>query len=585
MRSYDPRETDVRIGRLGNELWEEMQSERPSLFNREWWENQLLGRVMEDEGLKVDMFRFVDVLPTLRDTAAVSDHIREYLGTHDRELPKALTIALKAASRGLAAPLLARLIRRNATRMAERFIVGHDAAEALPALRTLHTHGIGFTVDLLGEAVVSRRESEIFRERYVELIDTLAAAVPAWPEDVVLDRDDRGRLPRVNVSVKFSAMDPHLDAVDFSGSVNRLVERMLPLMAHARDAGVFINVDLEQTSLGGMTYAAFERLARHPELAGWPHLGIVVQAYLRDADSRLNDLLDLARKRGTPLTVRLVKGAYWDYETLSARLRGWPAPVFARKAQTDSNYEHLSRRLLENHKWLRPAFGSHNLRSLAHALVVADELDVPPGALELQMLFGMAEAERRVLRERGHRVRVYCPIGELLPGMAYLVRRLLENTSNQGFLRLALHDEREIGELLAPPREVAPDEAEAGAVPAFVNCPWRDFTVEAQRTAFAEAVATTSATRCFPVVVPVIIGGVEHTERERLAWMSPNDTGVQVTSFCDATREDVDRAVQVAWEGWPSWRARTPDERAILLERVADRLEWDRERLAALQVW
>jgi RHH-type proline utilization regulon transcriptional repressor/proline dehydrogenase/delta 1-pyrroline-5-carboxylate dehydrogenase len=130
-----------------------------------------------------------------------------------------------------------------------------------------------------------------------------------------------------------------------------------------------------------------------------------------------------------------VKGAYWDYETVIAAQNHWPVPVFTKKWQTDANYEKLTEFLLANVDWLVPAFGSHNIRSISHAMAVAEQLKVPPRRYEFQMLYGMADAIKESIQSLGHRVRIYTPYGQLLPGMAYLVRRLLENSSNDSFLR------------------------------------------------------------------------------------------------------------------------------------------------------
>ena len=157
-----------------------------------------------------------------------------------------------------------------------------------------------------------------------------------------------------------------------------------------------------------------------------------------------------------PVWVRLVKGAYWDYETTMAAQAGWPSPVWTHKTETDAQYERSTTFLLKNRRWLRPAFGSHNIRSLAHALATADLLDAAPNGYELQMLYGMAEPVKDVLVALGRRVRVYTPYGELLPGMAYLVRRLLENTANESFLRASFTEHIPVEKLLQNPAETAP---------------------------------------------------------------------------------------------------------------------------------
>ncbi len=152
--------------------------------------------------------------------------------------------------------------------------------------------------------------------------------------------------------------------------------------------------------------------------------------------------------------VRLVKGAYWDYENILAAQQNWPVPVWRAKWQTDAHYERLTRFLMENRQWLRPALGSHNVRSLAHALALADVLGLPPRSIEVQMLYGMGDPIKDALASLGRRVRVYTPYGQLLPGMAYLVRRLLENTANESFLRASFTEHIPIEALLEDPLEV-----------------------------------------------------------------------------------------------------------------------------------
>jgi RHH-type proline utilization regulon transcriptional repressor/proline dehydrogenase/delta 1-pyrroline-5-carboxylate dehydrogenase len=177
-----------------------------------------------------------------------------------------------------------------------------------------------------------------------------------------------------------------------------------------------------------------------------------MQAYLRDTEADLGKMRDWAeRERGTSVWVRLVKGAYWDYETIMAQQLGWPIRVWSHKWESDACYERLTRFLLENRRWLRPAFGSHNIRSLAHAMAVARTLGVPPGGFEIQMLYGMADQIKDVLVGMKHRVRVYTPYGDLLPGMAYLVRRLLENTANESFLRASFSEHVPIEQLMRNP--------------------------------------------------------------------------------------------------------------------------------------
>jgi RHH-type proline utilization regulon transcriptional repressor/proline dehydrogenase/delta 1-pyrroline-5-carboxylate dehydrogenase len=178
-----------------------------------------------------------------------------------------------------------------------------------------------------------------------------------------------------------------------------------------------------------------------------PSAGLVLQAYLRDSPDELDRILEWARAsdREQPLTIRLVKGAYWDHEVVEARQHGWSAPVFESKAECDRNFEELTRRLLDARPLVRVAIASHNLRSVAHALAYARDRD-----LEVQILRGLGDDLAHALARLGVPVRSYCPVGDLVAGMAYLVRRLLENTANESFL----HEQARgvpVEELLAAP--------------------------------------------------------------------------------------------------------------------------------------
>jgi RHH-type proline utilization regulon transcriptional repressor/proline dehydrogenase/delta 1-pyrroline-5-carboxylate dehydrogenase len=572
-----------------------MRGEVPGIFNKDFWQGRILEWAMKDPSFRVDLFRLVDVLPVLKSRKQVWHHMRDYLLREGRELPTVLSVALKAASGGLTGVVGVEVIKRNVVNMAENFILGHDAAEAVPILRRLHSQGIGFTADLLGEATLTGGEAEAYLARYRDLIGTLSAEVRTWKPDPVLDTGHAGPLPLANVSLKLSALEGRLDPVDTAGCVARLKEKVLPLFRLAKERNVFLNVDLENWQLHGITYDLFEEVLAHPDLRGWPHVGIVVQAYLKSAPADLDRLLALAKGRGAPITVRLVKGAYWDYEVAMAKQWGLPCPVLTAKPATDAQYEALTRKLLAEHRHLSPAFGSHNLRSLVHALVAAEELKVPKNAFEVQMLYGMAEPERKVLRGRGYRLRVYSPVGALLPGMAYLVRRLLENTSNSGFLRQSYHEGEDIAALLAAPDA---DAKPAGPVPPgfpaevtdmipgdlatpFRNCPRTDFANTEARQAFARAIADWKGR--FPARVPVVRDGREEAAPETRPWISPNDASLVVARVDMASAAQADRAVEAAARAYPAWRDRPLAERAALLEKLGSILEGDRVRLAALQ--
>jgi RHH-type proline utilization regulon transcriptional repressor/proline dehydrogenase/delta 1-pyrroline-5-carboxylate dehydrogenase len=315
--------------------------------------------------------------------------------------------------------------------MAHRFIVGESPGSALPVLRRLWDQGIAATVDLLGEATVTAAEADRYAARCVEALDTIAVAAPDWPARPLLEADAAGALPRVNLSVKVSALTPLLrpDAPEFGR--DDAARRMRPLLRRARDLDAHLHIDMESLDTLEATVELALDLLGEDEFREGPSAGVVLQAYLRDSPSTLERVLEwaAAHPRSRPLTVRLVKGAYWDQEVVEARQHGWSPPVFEVKADCDRNFEALTRTLLDASPPLRVAIASHNLRSVAHAIAYAQGRD-----LELQVLRGLGDELAEALAASGQRVRSYCPVGDLVAGMAYLVRRLLENTSNESFL-------------------------------------------------------------------------------------------------------------------------------------------------------
>lgn len=581
----DPR-LDEAILKLGADITAKMKGETPGVFNKAYWEGAILEWAMKDPGFKVDMFRFVDVFASLQTKDQVKQHIEEYLLRDGRELPTLISAALKAATSGLTSGIAQATMRKQIEGMANRFIIGANAKEALPELKKLHKEGIGFTVDLLGEGTVSEDEADVYAKRYLDLIDNLADEVAKWPADDVIDRNHLGPIPRTQVSLKISAMFSQIDPVDVRGSVDALKRRVLPLFLRAKEKNVALNVDLEQWAYHDITYDLFEELVMHPEIKSYPHVAIVVQAYLKSALKDAERLASIAKRRGAPVGVRLVKGAYWDYETVLARQQGWESPVFSEKAATDVNYEAVSRYLLQNIDHLAPAFGSHNLRSLANALVIAKEMKVPERAYEVQMLYGMAEPERKAFRAQGARVRVYAPVGELLPGMAYLVRRLLENTSNSGFLKLSHHDGVDVAKLMQRPTPVGVNVKERAlkkgdVTSPFANCSLADFSRPETRDTFAKAVASVQAK--LPIAVPVVVNGKTVSGSRTMARPCPSDTSKKVADVSLATLADVELAVSTAKAAWPAWRDRPLMERAVLLEKLADAIENDRWNMSAMQ--
>jgi proline dehydrogenase len=388
-----------------------------------------------DQELKAALFRFVDVTPACRSLDDLARHLREFL----REVPDApppLAAAMRISDNRAARTALGAAAAAGVRHMAHRFIVGETPKAALGVLRELWNRGVASSVDLLGEATVTQTEADRYASRCDEALVDISRAQRGWPAREVLERDSLGPIPRTNVSVKISALTPLLRPDAPERGRRDAAERLRPLLRHAHELGAHIHIDMESLDSREAVLDLVLEVLAEDEFAAGPSAGLVLQAYLRDSPEQLEQVLAWARSSGRtpPLTVRLVKGAYWDHELVQASQHGWPTPVFDVKADCDRNFEALTRRLLDARPAVRVAVASHNLRSVAHAIAYNRLIGGEDRDLELQILRGLGDQLADALASRGFRVRAYCPVGDLVAGMAYLVRRLLENTSNESFL-------------------------------------------------------------------------------------------------------------------------------------------------------
>jgi RHH-type proline utilization regulon transcriptional repressor/proline dehydrogenase/delta 1-pyrroline-5-carboxylate dehydrogenase len=306
----------------------------------------------------------------------------------------------------------------------------------MDVLRHLWGQGVASSVDLLGEATVTEPEADVYASRCRDALSELAHATREWPARPHLEHDGSGSLPRANLSVKVSALTPLLrpDAPELGR--RDAARRLRPLLRDALRERAHVHIDMESLDSRELVLDLVLELLSEREFAAGPSAGVVVQAYLRDSSETLDRILAWAASttRTPPLQVRLVKGAYWDHELAQARQQGWPAPVYEDKGECDRNFEALTRRLLQARPAVRVAVASHNLRSVSHAIAVNRLLGESDAELEVQVLRGLGDELQDALASLGFRVRTYCPAGDLIAGMAYLVRRLLENTSNESFL-------------------------------------------------------------------------------------------------------------------------------------------------------
>lgn len=567
----------------GEEIIKRMEGQsKASIFSKDFWYGSIMEWSMKNEKFKTNMFRFVDVLPSINSGDEVSRHLKEYFAEDGGALPPVFNVGLGLGS--LAPGLMAGAIKKNVTGMAKMFIAGESPADALPALKKARKNKMTFTVDILGEATLTEAEAKDYSNACIELVSWLAKDAEKWEEVPQIDRDHQGAIPKVNVSVKMTALYSQVKDSAWEDTKTILKDRLRPIFKLGMEKGVFINLDMEQYSVKHLTLEVFTELINEPELRNYKYFGIVIQAYLRDSFEDVKALVDFSQKRGTPFAVRLVKGAYWDYETIEAEQRGWPVPVYLVKAESDANYEVCAKYLLENIKHISPAFASHNVRTLAACMLYAEKLNIPKDAIEFQMLYGMAEPVKKTIVDMGYRLREYVPVGDLIPGMAYLVRRLLENTSNESWLRGKFADNKSTAELLKDPAQgLTPT---SSIIPQksgkFYNEPLLDFAVKDTREKMIKALDDVKKT--LPLNVNIVINNKEHNADKVFERVNPSQIDQVVGKIQMATIDQAEQAMQAASTAYKTWKKVPANERAALVDKLAEIMQRDRFQLIATQV-
>jgi RHH-type proline utilization regulon transcriptional repressor/proline dehydrogenase/delta 1-pyrroline-5-carboxylate dehydrogenase len=541
---------------------------------------------MQDSIFKTQLFRFIDVLPSVIGDEQVVTLAREYLGDGDTQLFGAQWGLKALSATSLGARLSGKAIRSQVEHMAQTFIAGATVEEAAPRLTDLWQHGRAWSVDLLGEATISDREADRYRDRYMEALSLLAREAALWPSLPLLERDHLGPIPRVQVSIKISALSPHLDPIDPEGSYRSVAARLRPILDLAMRLPASLIFDMEQAETKALLVEIFTRLFAEPSYKVYPYAGLALQAYHRETARDIEGLLAWVRRRGVPITIRLVKGAYWDSDTIRYRQRGWTVPLFEHKVLTDANYEALTHLMLSQSSLIRPAFGTHNLRTLAYIEAVAESLGLSPEAWEYQMIFGMAEPFQYAVTQHGRRLRLYTPVGDLLPGMAYLVRRLLENTSNESFLRKEYVESHPLSTLLAPPvleglSQKQPLLSQSGGLQEFRNEPQRDFAQVDSRAAMQQALATVRAQLGRQWTSSS--GGLRLTG-PLIESRNPGRPDEVVGRLSSASPADIEQAVRRAVQAWESWRDTTTERRGDILRAAAALMRTRRDELAAWEI-
>jgi RHH-type proline utilization regulon transcriptional repressor/proline dehydrogenase/delta 1-pyrroline-5-carboxylate dehydrogenase len=600
---------ETRVQKTAQRIFKAMSGENPALFRRDTWAGKAIELCLAGEAFRTAFLRFLDVFPTLISPPSLSRHVQEYFGCPELAAQAEALGIVRAEPDSTAAMDCASVLSVRLTQMAGIFIAGATFAEAQPVFTALRSQGAAFSADILGEAVVSEREADGQLAGYQKLLEELAAVAENWPPlgSGTLNLD-WGHTPKLIISVKPSALYSQFRAAAFQHSVERARERLREIYRRAVKVGAHVILDMESRELKNLTLELYKSLNLEPEFADYPHTGLIVQSYLRESDRDLDDLLAWARNHRQRFTVRLVKGAYWEAERLAAVQRGWPLPVYTDKAETDLAFERQARRLLENHPFLDFACASHNPRTIAWVLENARQLKVPADRLEFQLLYGMADPLVRALVAEGLRVRVYAPIGGLVPGMAYLIRRLLEAVSPQAFLRRAFQSYElaqgpSVEDLLRAPRVPPGPAAPAAGAPSpvgapspaaqpFRNEPVRDWTLAETREHFAAALQAVRGRLPYRSALAAgerqrassASGRKEAEARHEILSVNPNRPDEIVGLAVIGDRRDLQAAVKAAADAFPAWRDTGAEARAEVLLAAAAAARAERDELAALEV-
>ncbi len=494
--------------------------------------------------------------------------------------PKGLDGALTSLLARAGEPVIRSATKAAMGYLGSQFVLGETIDEALGRARRKEARGYRYSFDMLGEASMTMADADRYRRIYLEAIDAVGRSSAG-----------RGIHAGPGVSVKLSALHPRYSRAKHERAIAELLPRIRELAARAKSHDIGLTIDAEEADRLEISLDLLELLAFDPALAGWDGLGFVIQTVQKRSPFVTDWVLDLARRSGRRLMVRLVKGAYWDSEVKRAQVAGHDDyPVFTRKSHTDIAYLACAAKLLAEPALVFAQFATHNASSLCQIVEIAGG----HRDFEFQCLHGMGETLYDQVvgaKDFGLPCRIYAPVGTHETLLAYLVRRLLENGANSSFVNQIVDPGVPLERLLEDPVTTAKPFAGSPhpRVPAPPdlyadrrNSRGIDFTDEHALAALDAALAAAARERW--AAAPMLAGTDPPAGPARaMPVRSPADTRFIVGQVIEAVDADVDCALAAA-RGADDWRATSPAERARLLERAADLLEENAARLMYLAV-
>ena len=471
-------------------------------------------------------------------------------------------------------PIIRRAMIEAMRIMGHQFVLGRTIEEALARREDDYR----YSFDMLGEAALSAPTAQAYFQSYANAIDQMGGA--NTQQDI---------FAAPSISIKLSALHPRFEYAQRARVLAELAPRVVELASQARDRGIGVTLDTEEADRLEITLDVFERVFANPALAGWEGFGLALQAYQKRAFAIVDWLAALARRQGRRMTVRLVKGAYWDTEIKRAQERGLEGyPVFTRKVTTDVSYLACAKKILAQPQAIYPQFATHN----AHTLAAVHEL-AGGAEFEFQRLHGMGEALYEYVAQDpalATPCRVYAPVGSHEDLLPYLVRRLLENGTNTSFVNRIVDEDAPIEEIIADP--VRALRALPGAAHPRIPLPARLYGQtrinsrgvdlhDGPRVASLVNALQRGATRSWRATP--IIAGEAQTGAER-AVASPADHRQQVGTVIDADEKMTEQAIACAAGATHAWAAQDALQRAQILEQAATLLEEHRDELLTLIV-
>ena len=490
-------------------------------------------------------------------------------------------------------PLIRKGVDMAMRMMGQQFVTGETIALALEHARGLEAQGFRYSYDMLGEAALTSEDAERYLASYEAAIHAIGRAAAG-----------KGVYDGAGISIKLSALHPRYSRAQYSRVMDELYPVLLKLTLLAQQYDIGLNIDAEETDRLELSLDLLERLCLEPVLKGFKGIGFVIQAYQKRCPFVIDYVIDLARRSGQRLMIRLVKGAYWDSENKRAQLDGQADyPVYTRKAYTDVSYLACARKLLAAPDAVYPQFATHNAHSLAAIYQMAGPDSYTPAQYEFQCLHGMGEPlyEQVVGKtsegKLGRPCRIYAPVGTHETLLAYLVRRLLENGANTSFVNRIADPSIAIETLVEDPVATvdrwAADEGAVGLPHAAIPQPLAlygllransegiDLSNEATLRELGDAVRHT-AEQSWDVTPLLAFDSVAATVAEPV--LNPANHSDPVGSVRSATPDEVEAAVGHAQAAFPGWAATAPADRAALLERAAELMQAEIQPLIGLLI-